>query len=116
MEISLLGLAVIGVLLLGHRLGRLYLERLDQRERSGPAEQRATITASRRRAQGHLWIGAALLATIALLAILLGADRPELGPGVALPSLGLLAVAVAATWMAARAYRDARALRSGSTA
>jgi hypothetical protein len=93
-------------------LARLYLTRLDRRERFAPEKKRAAIAASRRRGRGHLWVGGAIVATIALFAVLLGTNRPAFGLLVALLVVALIAFVIVAVRMAGREYREAGKMRA----
>ena len=102
-------LIVIGVSV-SFRLAVLYLDRLDQKEVGDPEAERRAIAASRRRAQGHLWLLGALMTSLFLLAFLFS-GRPLETPRL-LVIIGLaLADAICFRGMVG-AYKDAR--RKGS--
>jgi hypothetical protein len=111
MHFSVLRLAVAAGITAAIRLATLYLRRLDAREMEGPASERRAIAASRRRAQGHLWLLAALTASLIAFVLLFGADRLPLAPTLLL----VAAIAVADAFFLrkmASAYGDARRRRS----
>jgi hypothetical protein len=96
------------------RLATLYLRRLDREEADAPEAKRKAIAASRRRAQGHLWFLGALMALLIAMVLLVGANRPSFGLGIALLTLGLLVAAGLCAARMVRAYRDARRIRTAT--
>jgi hypothetical protein len=88
------------------KFGRWYLNRLDREQQNGPEEARRKIIASRRRAQGHLWLGGAVLATVFIFALALGAHRPAFGPKVALFFVLLGAAVIFCGFKSKSAYAD----------
>jgi hypothetical protein len=110
MHFSPLRLAVAAGVTAAFRLATLYLRRLDAKETEGPASERRAIAASRRRAQGHLWLLAALIASLLAFVLLFGANHLPLAPTLLL----VLAIAVADAFFLrkmASAYGDARRRR-----
>lgn len=96
------------------RLATLYLKRLDAKEESGPPAERAAIRASRRRAQGHLWLLGALMSSIAIFVLLFGVNRPGLGLGIV---AGVTALALVDTFCIRKmlnAYAGSRTSLSAS--
>ncbi len=94
------------------RLATFYLGRLDREEADAPEAKGRAIAASRRRAQGHLWLLGALIALLIVFVLLAGLNRPGFGPGIALLALGLLVGAGLCVDRMVRAYREARRIRT----
>lgn len=94
------------------KLAGWYLRRLDHKQKCGSPPERSRIAASRRRAQGHLWLGGAIFSALFIFALAFGVNRPAFSPLIALG----LALLVAACGMCVRnlsaAYRDARRIRA----
>jgi uncharacterized membrane protein len=108
MDLSLAALATVGFLVATRLLARLYLTRLDQKQETGTPRERSSIAASRDRAQGHLWVGGAILAGIVIFALLAGINRPDFGLDTALAVALLFAFGAVAVGAAIRSYRPAR--------
>jgi len=89
-------------------------QRAEARVAALPEAKRLKVDASRRRAQGHLWLLGAFLATLMILAALFGAGRPPMSPQVGL-GIALIAVIDAVCIpKLVMAYRDARAIRKSA--
>lgn len=99
-------IAIAAFFLVGGRLAVLYLRRLDAKQANDPAAERRAIAASRRRAQGHMWLVGVILA--APFAVLLPFSDGPPPPVAILISLALAAFVVLCIWRMLRAYGDAR--------
>ncbi len=97
------------------RLATFYLGRLDREEADAPEAKGRAIAASRRRAQGHLWLLGALIALLVAFVLLAGVNRPTFGPLIALLVLGLLGAVALCFGRMLSAYRDARRIRAGGS-
>jgi len=104
-------LTVVGVGI-AIRLATLYLGRLDREEEDAPEAKRRAIAASRRRAQGHLWLLGALMSLLTAFVLLAAVNRPDFGPLILLLAVGLLAAAAICATRMVKAYRDARQIRT----
>lgn len=104
-------IAIAAFFAIGGRLAVLYLRRLDAKQASDPVAERRAIAASRRRAQGHMWLVGVILATP--FAVLLPAsDGPPLPLAIAI-SLALTAFVALCAWQMLRAYAEAKRIANG---
>jgi hypothetical protein len=111
MHVSLERLAYVTFFVGGFRLWRLYLTRLDAKEAEGTPSEQEAITASRRRAQGHLWVLGVVMASLFVFGLLFGVDHP---PREAKTLLLVTAIAVTDAFFfhkALGAYEDAKRMR-----
>ena len=108
-------LLVVLVVLAGtgaRKLGAWYLRRLDHKQQCGSPPERSRIAASRRRAQGHLWLGGAIFSALVIFALTFGVNRPAFSPPVALGLVLLAATCAMCVRNLSAAYRDARRIRA----
>lgn len=108
MDSTLAALAIFGFLVAIRRLPRLYLIRLDRKQETATPRERSAIAASRNRAQGHIWVGGAILAGITIFALLAAVNRLSFGFDTALAVALLLAFEAVAVRMAIGSYRESR--------
>jgi hypothetical protein len=108
MHVSLERLVCVAFFVGGFRLWRLYLTRLDVKEAEGPPSEQEAIAASRRRAQGHLWVLGVVMASIFVFGILFGVNRPPLEPKTLLLVTAIAVVDAFFFHKALAAYEDAK--------
>jgi hypothetical protein len=107
-------LFVVGVSV-AWRLVTLYLGRLDAKQANDPEAERRAIAASRRRAQGHLWLLGVLMTSLFVLGLLFGVEHPPVDPK-RLLLVGGLAIADAFCFhKMVAAYGDARRIRTAAS-
>jgi hypothetical protein len=98
------------------RLATLYLGRLDSREADDPAGEGRAIAASRRRAQGHLWLLGVLMASISAPLVLFGVEQSPIDAWKLLAAGALATAAALCFHRMLAAYRDARRILSARSA
>jgi len=116
MHVSPERLVFVAIFVGGFRLWMLYLTRLDAKEADGPPSQQEAIAASRRRTQGHLWLLGVVIASLVVVALLFGVNRPPLEPRTLLLVTGAAIADAFFFHRAFAAYKEAKRIHDPSHA